>query len=99
VDFRFEAPPMIFAARRLFEDYEHGSPHLGEPLHFSASGLGDSAGQRFGFGKQSHVTLSGSLFGFGQIFPDFLGGENEDWRGQANQSAVILQTAVLRGAA
>src|SRR5258707_11550050 len=85
MDFRLEAATDDFCGARLFEDYEHGSPHLGEPLPLFGSVFGDSAGQRFGFGKQSHVDAVGLAFRFWKIFPDFLGGENEDWRGQANQ--------------
>ncbi len=51
------------------------------------------------FRKQCHVNAFGFALGFRQILPDFLGGENENGRSEADECAGNLPNGSLRGAA
>ncbi len=51
------------------------------------------------FGEERHVDALGLFGRFRQIFPDFLGGKDEDRRREAHERAADFPDGGLRGAA
>src|SRR6266481_7079052 len=98
-NFCFKAAADDFCSAGLFESYEHRRADLREALPFFHCVFGDTAGEGFGFREQSHVNAFGFVLQFRQILPDFLGGENEDRSGEADERAGDFPDSGLRGAA
>jgi len=90
---------MIFCGARLFEDYEHGSPHLASRSHFSAASLAIPQASDSASGNRVMWTLSGSLFGFGRYFQISSEVKTRIGAAKRTRALLILQTAVCAGAA